>query len=506
MLEGKRKGTFAWAVVLVTVVIVGMWLARTGSRGAESLRPAAIPRPAGSEQPVELSAVEGSFAPDDRLSVESGEPARAAPAQEDAGERIDRYEQSAMRIRVTDTRGTPVSQALVRATGLRTTKDPGSWYGYGAGIRDETDSAGIAELSHPVWNTGIGGEWSDVSKLCFTVEHSSYVTQDVEGVVTLDEIVVVLQQGAVLVVSGWIEDTAAIVHDVRPRLNYQIELTSDDWVPLRDGRLSCNKIPPGDHIVSLLHERDGVPYTSAGREFSLAVGEQVELHLRLFPPHTLRGTLDESVPRPIENGVVTVAVQSGAQERGAVLMHNFSAAVDPDGSFEVVDLPPGEIEIIAFCMGWSSVRPPRADRPDLRENQVVPPDHEGDFVLRMQPTSRLRVTVLGPSGELLEGAVVQMWPNVHWKTGFAGFFAIGRDDIGLAMGSRRWLNHTDAAGVALLENLPAEDSASLNIRIQSLVLPAATPPWGGSPRRGAWVDLVSGETATIRVQLQQGED
>jgi len=99
-----------------------------------------------------------------------------------------------------------------------------------------------------------------------------------------------------------------------------------------------------------------------------------------------------------------------------------------------------------------------------------------------------------------------MSPNVHWKVGFANFFAAGRENIGAVMASRHWSAHTDADGVALLENLPPRQGASVYIRRQGLVLPVGDTPWGGEQRRGMWVDLLSGETASVQVQLEKGED
>ena len=504
MPKPDRKRGLAVGGILVAILAVMVWFTRGGETSADI-----APGRTLSERVKEVVEVE---APPDVETPEAErralEPSAEGAVDEEAAaateEAIDRSARGGLRIRVTDRFDTPIALATVLATGFRSEATPGTGYGWRWGTtRDKTDTEGIAELDYPVWVRGTQGQWLFLSKVIFTVEHPEYSTTRVEGSVEEEEIHVVLAYGSVLIVSGWIDSPTERILDLDPLLCYDARVGGEDWVPVRDGRLSCNRIPLGRHIVVLRHERDGIPFSSEGAEFELVESDQKELHLQLLPPRTLRGTLDPRVPRPVEHGQVRLAVESGARERAAVLMQYFSATVAPDGSFGLEDLPPGEIEIIGLCDGWTSVSNPAPDNEYVPRTQVVPEDNEGMFVLLMEPAARLEVTVLDPAGVPLEGAMVQMSPNVHWKTGYSQIFASTYD--GKEIARRQWFARTDESGVARLANLPPKKYESVIVRHQHYRMRMAIT-LSGQERRGAWVDLESGEVAKLTVQLEEGED
>jgi len=487
---------------LAVLVLALLWLARPQDRGSPEV---AGPSPAASPVPARATVTPAALDAASELRVADVAPRPVETPSEAAPEpAIDREELRALRIRVTEGRDAPIARATVSVTGFRSAAEPGSWHGWRWDtVRVETDSDGTAQIDHHVWSQSMQGAWIALSTLILQVEHPSYQTASVEAAVGDEEVHVVLELGSVLVVSGWIGSPDAFVLDVRPTLCYDARVDFGDWVPLRDGRLSCNKIPAGRHVIRLRAERDGVGYASDGTEFELLPDDQQELCLELHPPRTLRGELDPAVPRPIEHGQVRAAVQSGARERGAVLAEYFAADVDAQGAFELTGLPPGETEVIGLCDGWTSVSLPPAEGSSSPGPQLVPEDLKGVFVLRMEPAASLALTVLAPDGAPLSGARVQANPNVHWATGFSQMFV--HTDSWEEWGRRRWVTATDEQGVAQLANLPPTKGEYLLVSHSGCQMPVVSGPWGRDAR-GLWVDLVSGETTRAELRLEAAED
>ena len=490
--------------VLAVLVAAGLWIAwPRGGEPPELAAPAPVPSGGAPASRSTLSPAALAADAEARVADVAPRPVEA-PDGADAPTAIDREEMRALRIRVTDRRDAPVARAEVAVRGFRTAAEPGSAYGWRWGdLRVETGADGTARIDHHAWSRSIHEQWIELSTLILEVAHPDFRTARVEAAVGDEEVHVVLELGSVLIVSGWIGSPDVRILDVRPTLCHDAGVELDDWVPLRDGRLSCNKIPTGRHVIRLRAERDGVPYASVGTELELLPDDQQELCLELHPPHTVHGSLDPAVPRPVEHGQVRAAVQSGARARGAVLAEYVAAEVSAEGSFELADLPPGEVEVVALCDGWTSIHLPPAEPESTSRPQLVPEDLEGVFVLRMEPAASLAVTVLAPDGSPLSGASVQTSPNVHWRTGFAQIFV--EIESMEEWTRRRWWAATDEAGVALLANLPPAKGQSVIVNRPGYRMPVATTPWGAE-QRGLWVDLAPGETARVEVRLEAGED
>jgi hypothetical protein len=416
------------------------------------------------------------------------EDAPAAEPQAEARTPIDRTETRSLRVRVVDRFGTPVAAAVVKARGLRTRQRPADAYWW-EGPEATTDGDGRAEFERPVWQQSTGSAWHDVAQVRLIVEHPEFVTSDADVDVEQQEALVTLEHGSLVIVSGWIVAPDEVLLDVQPEVSYSAGIVRDDWLPMADGRPSCNKIPEGEHALRISHRREGVTWASRGVDFELVAGEQEELHLQLLPPRRLTGRLGDEVPRPVVDGRLRVGVQHVGAGWQSKLLETHDAEIAPDGSFVVEGLGPGKTEVIALAAGWSSA-PVHVDDPEGLALQSVPPDGEEDFVLRMQPTAAVDLTVLGPDGAPVEGARISMWPNVHWATGFSNIFM---DDP--------WGAVTDASGRARVENLPAGDDEGVAVRATGLLMPEHER--GG--RRQTWVDLAPGGTTELTVRLEAAE-
>jgi hypothetical protein len=192
----------------------------------------------------------------------------------------------------------------------------------------------------------------------------------------------------------------------------------------------------------------------------------------------------------VQSGEVELSVHIGTpgDRSGPRGMRVFGAEVQPDGSFEIPDLPPGTGEMIGMCDGWVSreVEPLEEDagKPVLKLQQVDPA--AGDFVLAMEHTARLEVQLLDPDGEPVEGALVQMSPNVHWSPGYSRIFL-----------EREWMATSDASGRVEIENLPPGKQLMRLVHADLCLPPNEADP----ANRWVWPVLVSGETTALELRL-----
>lgn len=464
-----NRQMLAAACAVVLLLLVGIWwgtrapsIAPALSSGVEAAPP--------SEPEVDAVLEGGARSAVDRATATvaapeppsrpaaPAEPAASAPA---AVELPPKDALGELIVHVTDkqsARGVP--DARLRMYMLRRGDEPGSAYFWPEEIPAEavTDATGTARLSYPAWVAGLGL----TSTVAFMLEHAEYPSRREEFEITglRTEHSVELEYGGYLMVSGWIGDPTQVVRDVEVTTSQQSAIRARDWIAGRDGRLATNRAKPGPHALSIgWTSPQGQRYESRVLEFELAAGEQRELSLELLPALRLRGRLDLAVPRPIVNGDVVVCAVFGARgDTTGLRLHG--AKVAADGTFEIVNLPPARIELIAMCDGWAAtyeLEPYRYEYevPGQSQKQVAEGESwsiptfeaipEAELVVPMTPTAAVELELVDEAGAPIAGASFAMWPNVHWPT--SGYSQIYLD--------RDWSAMTDVAGRARLENLPA---------------------------------------------------
>ncbi|MEM9380225.1 MAG: RNA polymerase sigma factor [Planctomycetota bacterium] len=443
----------------------------------------------------------------------SASEAEAAPEESPESEPAEDGKMGEVVLRIEDAYGAPISQAKLHATSWSAKEEPNasvSWMGGEArGYMGESGADGVVKLRYQREY-----DWSDVglrtlATVGFTVTHPDYRPHEQHRLdVSEGETVIVLERGSFLIVSGWLGSPDRIVSDVTPHLTFGARVGPDDWLPIRDGRPSCSRIPEGSHAVYLSHvDGDGRTWFSAVEPFTIAKDEQKELALELVPSRVLRGALDAAVPRPVEDGEVELNLYVDTGSRGAEMLRTYRAEIAVDGTFELRDLPPGRGEMIGICRGWASkqvLAPMPADLGEplasgaeapepRRQHQHVEADAE-TFELRMEPTGTVEVTLVDPSGAPVEGAFLQSSPNVHWEIGYAAIF------MDRSPGAK-----TDAEGVAVLENLPAGASTPVQVNTNGRFrLPCRREGDEGS--RDLSFRPRSGETIQERVQMEHLEE
>jgi hypothetical protein len=325
--------------------------------------------------------------------------------------------------------------------------------------------------------------------------------------------VVTLRRGATVVVSAWYRTPDAVVTDLAIHADWQAQLPRSAWTRESDGRLSTTRFSPGPHLIWVEHESaERGRLSSAIVGFELGENDWKELEVELHAPLSLRGRLDDSVPRPILDGHVWLNLHESAGV-GTSYARDREAPVAEDGTFELADLSPGRGQIIALCRGWVSRRT-RVDTPEeagirfgheptpaeieealanagdraFQAQRVAVPSAE-PLVVLMEPTGALEVTVEKPDGSPLAGALVHTSPNVFW----------------IGVGStifpwREWSATTDALGLVRIEDLPPDDALWVQAGHAAFRMKRADRD--AMPR----VRIDSGQTAKLEIELERSDD
>jgi sarcosine oxidase gamma subunit len=219
-----------------------------------------------------------------------------------------------------------------------------------------------------------------------------------------------------------------------------------------DGRFQL-ELEPDDYTLSAHAFENG--YLEATTRVAVRTGTVGDVRLALAKGLKIAGKVVDVAGRPAGDAMVrTVSTGQGPAQTGG-MAHTLA-----DGSFAIGWIAKGTYTLLADQEGMFAIRPGVAAGSE-------------DAVLSLQPGGRVTVTVTGPNGAPLAGAV----PLVTRVNGLpVGFF--GRPS-----------GPTDGTGRAELL-APAGD----------LVLWARTATSGGS----ASVSVVSGQTAAVSIEVQTG--
>jgi hypothetical protein len=237
--------------------------------------------------------------------------------------------------------------------------------------------------------------------------------------------------------------------------------------------------------------------------------------VELKPGSSVRGRLDQTVPRPIHDGRVVANVwpKNEAVSSSPPQWHAWTN-IQSDGSFEIHSLPDGDLELVAIGNGFVSTNGPGKFHFHYPQKYSL----EGsdlDVVLGVEPTACLEVTVLNDQGKPLPDAHVSTWPNIRygeWAATVIGEDCYNTTDLLQSAGkeewpSKQWLNRparfmatTDLSGLAIIRNIPSEADV-FTVEHQRFVLPAADTGFGQKRRQSAMA-LRPGQTNQVTVRLE----
>lgn len=465
--------------VLLGIVFLGSRPAREGAVRARSEAPepermthADLAATAADERRATPGAAAGA-------AVEAAAPEEtpAAPAVEPAPEpeEADLRRKDTLDLRVVDARGVGVAEAEVRLRGMRSSASPGSWYPYrGEEPSGKTDTDGRLRLEH--WTfVDQDGRTTDVDLFISHPEYAPFRESSFK--IGPGEHEVVLHRGSTLVVSAWLGTAEKRVAPITVQLDRDSLLASDAWRVNADGSLETTQILPGSHLLRVEHHsaEHGACF-SAIEPFELAEGDWKALDVELFPGERLAGELDAAVPRPVRSAHVQLCIRGGSDNQGPKLSREYEAEVDAQGRFIFEDLPRGSAQLFALASGWSARNTPADTLEEAGiEAQEPPEDLSADLraklqesldarmrgtlmaqrcrvpselpvIVLMEPTATIEARVLTASGAPLEGAVVNLSPNICY------------DGVGCSIVPwREWQSTTDASGRTLIADVPPDE-------------------------------------------------
>lgn len=382
-------------------------------------------------------------------------------------------------VKVVDEQGSPVEGATVVAESYSIKGPPGTSISMGMSEspprKRVTNRLGVAAMSYPqntrVRDREIGpstrspaaGQSSlrnpilaerEIAAISLVVRHPDFCTARSRMPIAGEALPVVLKRGAVVKLAS----TAG--EDVYPQVlspEHGTEVDPDAWTHEEGGAVVNRLIPPGRHYIRLVAFPERF---SEVVELNLQSGDAQEFRLDLKAGRAFAGKLDESVPRPVQNGRVDANVLTAHPGASEPMQWHVWTEVRADGSFAFDALPGGTLEVTAICDGFvsKSGRTPQAF------------EQGASVVVAMEPAATLRLKVTDTAGKPLAGARASATPNVTWAGRYSTRFAGGQlstpESLRLDSETRRerqkgmgrglrFQATTGESGEAIITNLPA---------------------------------------------------
>jgi beta-lactamase regulating signal transducer with metallopeptidase domain len=432
-------------------------------------------------------------------------------------------------VKVVDESGAPVDDASVVSCYLRTKIEPGSAYGYAYGYAVEkakTNAQGVAHIQYPRY----AEEHKETGIVAVRAWRSGYAARQEEVNTDGSSPAIVLEQAATVRVSGYVGNKENIAQPIYALVDGpQVPDGESNWIPVGDGKewLENSVVRDGRHYLWLVYrsKEHGLLF-SQSTEFIAQKGKTIELSLALEPGCRLEGRLDDSILRPIKNGIVEALVmpaevfdRTKSSNETGYLLWSAQAPIQEDGSFVFESLPTGRAEIAAYCDGAvvKYVDKEVSSSQDQPFTTTTSGDLVTGIVVPMQTTATAIITVEDPDGRPLVGAKVSFWPNL-FKFGKLGSIATpGRwtteeclqtDWKALQKKHNNPLSDTYSAitnetGKAVVRNLPAF-SNEFAVEHEAFQMPIRQSPAGPVyARRNTPIELKPGETTEMRVRMER---
>ncbi len=432
---------------------------------------------------------------------------------------------------VQDENGQPLAGATVKPSGFRVQGIRSvDWYGwntdqFGPANPVTTDRDGKAWIKYPV--VANPGEKLLTGTLTFKVSHPDYCTTNIE-----DDLVegtgnsVRLPHGISVEISGYYGPDRQPVTELVPNLS-QEGVDAADWQKEENGTYACHQISEGHHLILLMGRLpSGEIVFSDTLDFTAERGKPCRLEMEMKPGIRIEGRLDDDVPRPVKNGRVLIKVRPSQfpayliYEDAVPLWKKYGYArfwhtyrpIAEDGTFVFDSVPPGEVDVIVHGDGFVSKSIGKLQyrtRGQLTPgpNFAIPQPFKltapvTKIVVATEPTATLDLTAQTKSGKPIEGATVDLNPNVFRMGGLFGDVEESSEEPVRAMNSLPPVSYsgtTDSNGWVEIRNLPAEEKG-LSISDPSFEVPLHDQQ--GLVNRRVPVTFAPGVTNAITVTLE----
>ncbi|MEO7300110.1 MAG: hypothetical protein ABI042_16215 [Verrucomicrobiota bacterium] len=446
-------------------------------------------------------------------------------------------------VHIVDSAGNPISGAVISPEALRSKTGPYSsgWYVWSkrfVSVPNDpvaTDETGRANIPYPKHVF----ERIETGVIILSVNHSNYVFERPELVVDttppsgapwqvrikylLDIIqrkalvarteTVVLKKGAILKLFLQPGSNAPKDATLFAQISNGEETDTNFWSRPEPGVVMTRRLSTGSQTIrAILLRTNGEAWFSDVTNVTAVLGRTNDLGVSLNPGVTVRGNLDETVPRPVKKGRVVAHVwPSGLLPKNSPPEWHAWTTNREDGSFEFTSLPPGDLELVALCQGFVSISGPGTRGFRYPQKHLLGTNGL-TVTIDMEPTARLEVLVTDDKGNPLKDATVSTWPNVRygdWAARVLMGDLYNMSDRFLKPTKLEPLWHkpvpdlsaiTDKSGLAVFSNLPA-DVKEFSVEHPMFELPAITG-WGGGKQRWSAITLTAGETNHAAARLE----
>lgn len=340
-----------------------------------------------------------------------------------------------LRLKVVDPDGEPIVGANVRAYALRSDAEPGSHFAWrsqlGEAPTGESNTDGVIETDYPEFVI----EDNPTSVMTWEFTHPSYVTKRLGTRVEEELAIITLDRGyriAATAIDG--ESREKISEDL---FAFQTDVPTDKW-KLKNGFLTSPTFGESQIALRLVHFPKNGPM-----KFTDLIKVEIEDKSRIVMRNCelksgvrVEGKLDDSVPRPIKNGVVNACIvtrpDGGNRDNQWIWFER--AEIKEDGTFVFESLPQGDVlQMTPVCDGWVPANPTDAESyfgEDGNVNSSVSNPQmvrlKGDMVkptLQMVKTAKITMKVLGPNNQPVSDATLYTSPNQR-------FFNLGTQLLG----------------------------------------------------------------------------
>lgn len=445
-------------------------------------------------------------------------------------------------LQVVDAAGQPVRDAVIRPEGMRTKSGPyqGGWYGWRVDSNSvpatpvRTDRKGEANVPYPEFVF----ERIETGVITMSVEHPDFVParperivsnslprgapwrerllallQRLRGKATSTTDPIVLRKGAVLTLVGT-PVGASQTNRFFAQLSGYYSSDTNFWQRPSPNVLTTKRLAPGTNAVRAIQiDEHGSVWFSEVVTIDAQTNAPTELKLDFKRGVTLRGRLDDQVPRPVRNGrmVANVWPPGHKPQDSPPTWHGWSP-IKEDGTFEVASLPAGDLEVVALCDGFVSTNGPGQFQTRYPQRHSLDWS-DREIIIGMERTVRLEVQLMDRDGNPIKDARVTTWPNVRygeWGSvillsdcyNTEDFFIKRQDNVTPWWKTRStdFEGTSGGDGVAVLPNLPSTVK-SLALEHARYTIPIKTTP-EGTKHRQAEFKLVPGETNRISLQLE----
>ena len=460
--------------------------------------------------------------------------AATAQAVEDARSGGDRLAQEfhTVEVSVVDENGRPLSGARVTPRVLVSNDDVHDWdvTRWGTVPTGESDRTGKATIQMPKSTLQ-----QPILKVHWTVSHKDHVSLTFNSATDQRALTCQLKRGRRIAVS------AINAHTGTRLQSHTFALLSghtvlDHWNQMNSGILVSQGLATNRRTLRIIQLLPGKSARYSAAIDLSRFGDQPRVFLRdieVYPGTRMEGCLDDRIPRPVHDGIVSAFVVNGRNE-----WHDM-AVVNDDGTFSFDSLPCGDVvQLTASCANWVSSDPTLNELADvemkeqtsrLQRSRVYPQvvRLEGEvvrFEIRMEPATKCAVEVVDTAGTPVKGARVQLIPYQGSFDGRSHVFGYGeRTRLRLLLGvsgittqrcvelgiSRdvkgRYTSFTSDDGVAEITSLPGGPDGSPAMTSFVVTHPDyfAANSGGLGDQGSSRVALYSGRTARVTVRMKR---